>query len=218
MGVNFTILSIDDDKLLLQQMGVWDSTLTVPQIGQIMVDKKIRKLQNLVASESELLLYCSLGDQEKLLDTFAKLDEEVKIKQYKNIKLDVCFELGLDWALVGESLGKTKEKIIGELLSGSYPLINYGFQPGFMYLDGLADGLQVPRLEKPRLRVPQGSLAIGGKYLGVYGSASPGGWNLIGRTPHVYEAYQDKGALPKIGQSIKLNRLTERGYLAKYES
>jgi KipI family sensor histidine kinase inhibitor len=58
-----------------------------------------------------------------------------------------------------------------------------GFSPGFPYLSGLPERLATPRLERPRTRVPAGSVGIGGSQTGVYPQATPGGWRLIGRTP-----------------------------------
>lgn len=57
-----------------------------------------------------------------------------------------------------------------------------GFAPGFAYLTGLPDALAVPRLDSPRARVPAGSVALAGSWCGVYPTASPGGWRLLGRT------------------------------------
>ncbi|WP_298508259.1 allophanate hydrolase subunit 1 [uncultured Nocardioides sp.] len=57
-----------------------------------------------------------------------------------------------------------------------------GFAPGFAYLAGLAEEYAVPRLERPRARVPAGSVALAGSWCGVYPTASPGGWRLLGRT------------------------------------
>lgn len=58
-----------------------------------------------------------------------------------------------------------------------------GFMPGFAYLRGLPPDLAAPRLERPRTRVPAGSVGIGGDRAGIYPFDSPGGWRLIGRTP-----------------------------------
>jgi KipI family sensor histidine kinase inhibitor len=57
-----------------------------------------------------------------------------------------------------------------------------GFQPGFPYLRGLPGAVHAPRRASPRVRVPAGSVAIGGGYCGIYPASSPGGWQLIGRT------------------------------------
>lgn len=57
-----------------------------------------------------------------------------------------------------------------------------GFSPGFAYLTGLPPALHVPRLDRPRPRVPAGAVGVAGEHAGVYPSASPGGWRLLGRT------------------------------------
>jgi KipI family sensor histidine kinase inhibitor len=57
-----------------------------------------------------------------------------------------------------------------------------GFAPGFAYLAGLPEDLAVPRLDTPRTRVPAGAVGLAGSWCGVYPSASPGGWRLLGRT------------------------------------
>ncbi|MCL1875119.1 MAG: 5-oxoprolinase subunit PxpB [Synergistaceae bacterium] len=58
-----------------------------------------------------------------------------------------------------------------------------GFVPGYSYLGGMDESLETPRLKEPRERIPSGSVAIGGKQTGIYPIESPGGWNLIGKTP-----------------------------------
>ena len=70
-----------------------------------------------------------------------------------------------------------------ELASKTFTVAHLGFAPGFIYLDGLSERFRRPRKATPRTRVPAGSIAIGGPYLGIYGTASPGGWNLVGTTP-----------------------------------
>ena len=67
--------------------------------------------------------------------------------------------------------------------SGRYRVAAIGFLPGFVFLDGLDDSLQMPRLEQPRIKVPKGTVGIGGHQTGWYAIESPGGWNSIGRTP-----------------------------------
>lgn len=67
--------------------------------------------------------------------------------------------------------------------SVEYRVAFLGFSPGFAYLAGLPDSLAAARLPSPRLHVPRGSVAIGGRYAGIYPESGPGGWRLIGRTP-----------------------------------
>jgi KipI family sensor histidine kinase inhibitor len=67
--------------------------------------------------------------------------------------------------------------------SATYRVHFLGFTPGFAYLGGLPEALHVPRLARPRKHVPAGTVAIAGSQAGVYPVDSPGGWQLIGRTP-----------------------------------
>ncbi|WP_327299830.1 MULTISPECIES: allophanate hydrolase subunit 1 [unclassified Streptomyces] len=81
-----------------------------------------------------------------------------------------------------------------------------GFAPGFGYLTGLPGHLRVPRRATPRTRVPAGSLALAGPYTGVYPRASPGGWQLIGRTPDpdcLWNQDRDPAALLTPGTRVR---------------
>jgi KipI family sensor histidine kinase inhibitor len=79
-----------------------------------------------------------------------------------------------------------------------------GFAPGFAYLAGLPEELHVPRLDTPRTRVPAGSVALAGGWCGVYPTASPGGWLLIGRTDAVlWDPTADVPALLAPGTRVR---------------
>lgn len=76
------------------------------------------------------------------------------------------------------------EKQVVELHSSvEYVVWFLGFQPGFPYFGGLPERLAMPRRAEPRLLVPAGSVGIGGAQTGIYPLATPGGWQLLGRTP-----------------------------------
>jgi KipI family sensor histidine kinase inhibitor len=79
-----------------------------------------------------------------------------------------------------------------------------GFSPGFAYCSGLPGRLAVPRLDRPRPRVPAGSVGLAGEYTGVYPSTSPGGWRLIGRTDApLWDADRDEPALLVPGTRVR---------------
>lgn len=101
------------------------------------------------------------------------------------IDLPVCYggEHGPDLEEVAALSGLAPDAVIVRHTAGDYRVAMLGFAPGFAYLLGLDPALTVPRLSSPRLRVPAGSVAIGGAQTGVYPSILPGGWRLIGRTP-----------------------------------
>jgi inhibitor of KinA len=90
---------------------------------------------------------------------------------------------GPDLARVAE-LNRLTTDAVCELHAGTtYKVYLMGFSPGFPYLGDLDRRLHTPRLSSPRPRVPAGSVAIGGEHTGIYSVDSPGGWNIIGRTP-----------------------------------
>jgi inhibitor of KinA len=89
---------------------------------------------------------------------------------------------GPDLQRVAEHAKIAPEEVIRRHVASDYTVAMLGFAPGFPYLLGLDPQLATPRLATPRTRVPAGSVAIGGGQTGLYPHASPGGWNLIGRT------------------------------------
>lgn len=100
-----------------------------------------------------------------------------------HIKIPVCYELGLDWPEVERHTSLTKKEIIAKHTSEVYTLAMMGFLPGFIYLSGLHESIVCPRKENPRTKIPAGSVGIGGSQTGIYSLESPGGWQIIGRTP-----------------------------------
>ena len=90
---------------------------------------------------------------------------------------------GQDLLEVCAVLNVTESELLVKLTEHRFEVAHLGFAPGFIYLNGLEERFQLPRLKEPRASVPAGSIALGGKYLGIYGASTPGGWNLLGRTP-----------------------------------
>lgn len=89
-----------------------------------------------------------------------------------------------------------------------YRVAMLGFAPGFSYLLGLPEALQMPRRRDPRLRVPPGSVAIGGVQTGIYPAQLPGGWNLIGRTPlRLFDPVRNPPCLLAAGQSVRFQAI-----------
>ncbi len=89
---------------------------------------------------------------------------------------------GLDLADVALKTNLTPAEVIDAHAGREYLVYCVGFAPGFTYCGALPEQLAVPRLASPRLHVPAGSIGIAGRQTGIYAVASPGGWNLIGRT------------------------------------
>jgi inhibitor of KinA len=83
-----------------------------------------------------------------------------------------------------------------------------GFAPGFAYLGGLPTAIATPRRDAPRTAVPAGSVGIGGDQTGIYPLVSPGGWNLIGRTPlSLFDAKRTAPTLLAVGDRVRFRAI-----------
>lgn len=92
-------------------------------------------------------------------------------------------EVGIDLGEVSQQTGMSRDEIIAMHTAAHYSVYAIGFAPGFAYLGLTHDALRVSRKASPRLRVPKGSVALADNQTAIYPSVSPGGWQIIGRTP-----------------------------------
>lgn len=97
------------------------------------------------------------------------------------VEIPVTYD-GPDLTDVAAHCGLTAEEVVRRHTAAEYCVYFIGFQPGFAYLGGLDTSLHTPRRAEPRVAVPAGSVGIGGAQTGIYPLATPGGWQLIGRT------------------------------------
>lgn len=123
---------------------------------------------------------------ETMLALLNKLAQEVSAHDFpgRDVEIPVHYggEDGPDLATVAAHTGLSMRDLVEQHSAAHYLVYFLGFQPGFAYLGGLPPALATPRLAEPRLKVPAGSVGIGGSQTGIYPAASPGGWQLIGRT------------------------------------
>ena len=124
-----------------------------------------------------------------------------------SVELRVVFD-GADLADVAELTGRSVPALVEALTTAQLTVAFGGFAPGFGYLSGLPDDLHVPRRATPRTRVPAGSVALAGPFAGVYPQASPGGWQLVGRTDALlFDVDRDPPALLVPGMSVRLRQV-----------
>ncbi len=122
-------------------------------------------------------------------------------------------EMGPDIENVAEHNHKTVDEVIKIHTSEEYLIYMIGFIAGFPYLGGMSKEIATPRLKSPRVKIEGGSVGIAGEQTGIYPVASPGGWQLIGRTPlKLYDADREKPILLEAGQYIKFCSVTEAEY------
>ncbi|OKH78443.1 allophanate hydrolase [Mycobacterium sp. ST-F2] len=98
-----------------------------------------------------------------------------------DVVIDVVYD-GMDLEEVAKLTGLAPDEVIAAHTGSLWRVAFGGFTPGFAYLVGGDERLQVPRRSEPRTRVPAGSVALAGEFAGVYPRETPGGWQLIGRT------------------------------------
>jgi len=150
----------------------------------------------------------------KMKGLLGQLDS-IQIPPSEVLEIPVLYggEEGPDLAFVAEHNGKTQEEVIKIHTSTEYLIYMLGFTPGFTYLGGMSDEIATPRLKTPRVKIPAGSVGIAGSQTGVYPIDSPGGWQLIGRTPvRMYDADRETPILPQAGQYIKFYAIDKAEY------
>jgi KipI family sensor histidine kinase inhibitor len=121
------------------------------------------------------------------------------------IRIPVCYEAAFapDMENVSAHTGLAASEIIARHTKPVYRIYMLGFLPGFPYLGGLDSALETPRLTTPRTKIPAGAVGIGGAQTGIYPLESPGGWQLIGRTPvQVYDPRRKDPFLYRAGDNI----------------
>lgn len=127
------------------------------------------------------------------------------------IEIAVCYsgDLAPDLDDVASQAGLSADETIALHTGATYTVHMIGFAPGFPYLAGLDPRIATPRRAEPRTRVAAGSVGIGGEQTGIYPMATPGGWNLIGRTPlMLFEATRDPAALLRVGDRVRFIRIS----------
>jgi inhibitor of KinA len=126
------------------------------------------------------------------------------------VEVPVCYdaEFGLDLEVVAQHSGLSPNDVVARHAAARYDVRCVGSIPGFPYLSGLPAKLATPRRESPRTAVPAGSVAIGGAQTGIYPLRSPGGWNIIGRTPlRLFEVTPKPAALLRAGDRVRFIRI-----------
>lgn len=135
----------------------------------------------------------------------------------RTVEIPVCYggDFGPDLAFVAQHNGLTEEEVIRIHTSGTYSVSMIGFAPGFPFISGMSENIAAPRRESPRLRIPERTVGIAGMQTGVYPIETPGGWQLIGRTPlRLFRPEQEIPSLLRAGDKIVFTPITESEYVS----
>ncbi|SEL14418.1 5-oxoprolinase subunit PxpB [Parapedobacter koreensis] len=136
------------------------------------------------------------------------------------IMIPVCYgdRFGPDLEEVAQEHGMTPDELIQLHRTAIYRVHLIGFTPGFAYLGGLPDRLATPRRASPRSAVPAGSVGIAGKQTGIYSLETPGGWQIIGRTPlRLFDPHRAQPTLLKAGDTVVFQAITPHQFESDYK-
>jgi len=196
------------------------------------VNEKVRRMALAIQAESIegmietvptyrslLVLYNPLIlPADELKKRLIRLEEELKQTSFPDPKLTKIPVLyggayGPDLEGVARHHQISPEEVVRLHCSKPYFIYMIGFMPGFPYMGELPDTLITPRLKTPRLSVPAGSVAIAQKQTGIYPMESPGGWQIVGRTPiKLFDPEKDPPALLQMGDLVQFYPISEKEF------
>lgn len=179
LGESAVVLELEPPVQLATQKRIWRLTQRLADVPDVV--EAIPGMNNITVV---------LRDPHSLaLDAIERLqrwweESEALEPESRTIEIPVLYgkTAGPDLGLVAEHCRMTEKQVVELHASIDYVVWFLGFQPGFPYLGGMPEALATPRRAEPRVRVPAGTVAIGGAQTGIYPLETPGGWNLIGRT------------------------------------
>ena len=194
----------------------------VMALKMVLEREPIRGIVELIPTYCSLLIqydpmdlrYGQLRDRLEALVT--QLDEvEMPPKQVVEIPVAYGGEYGPDLGEVARTHNISEEEVIKLHSEPEYPIYMLGFVAGFPYLGGMNKAIATPRKKSPRLKIEAGSVGIAGEQTGIYSVESPGGWQIIGRTPlKLYDVNRNEPVLLKAGQYIKFKPITKEEFRA----
>ncbi|MGH2820260.1 MAG: 5-oxoprolinase subunit PxpB [Actinomycetota bacterium] len=132
------------------------------------------------------------------------------------VEIPVCYghELGPDLDFVARHNGLSAEEVVRIHHEPEYLVYMIGFSPGFPYLGGMSSRIAAPRRESPRKAIPAGTVGIAGQQTGVYPIETPGGWQLIGRTPlRLFRPELSPPSLLRVGDAVRFEAISRDAYL-----
>lgn len=133
---------------------------------------------------------------------------EVTVEPADEVVVPVVYD-GPDLTFVADAWGVTEDEVVRRHTDLSFTSAFCGFSPGFAYLTGLPAELAVPRLDTPRSRVAAGAVGLADTWCGVYPTASPGGWRLLGRTDApLWDLSRDEPALLAPGTRVRFEAVS----------
>ena len=219
--MNLEILPLGDNALLIN----FDQQID-PEVHQQVVDLS----EKLTAAHIRGIIYvqpayCSLTigydhseiEYQELKRSIQEIEPPAKVADMpgRSLVLPVCYQApyNLDLSEISKNAGLSEQEIIRLHTTTTYRVYLLGFLPGFPYLGVLPEQLHFSRRAQPRIKISERSVGIAGKQTGIYPSESPGGWNILGRTPlPIFRTDSEHPFLFKTGDQVKFEAINSQTY------
>lgn len=211
------------DKALTIEYGNEISEDISSKVRSMMVALEINKIDGIVEivpTYRSLMVHYNplIIGYDKLVNKLKSLEnklQDISLPEPEVIEIPTVYggEYGPDIGNVAKHNKITVEEVVKIHSSKEYLIYMLGFTPGFPYLGGMNGKIATPRLKSPRTKINKGSVGIAGSQTGIYPIDSPGGWQLIGKTPlKLYEPNREVPILLKAGNYIKFVPIFEGEY------
>lgn len=210
---NVKIMTAGDSSILIQFGNSIDPDINarIAATVQLMKEQHIEGVVDIIPAFCSLLInydprVISYDEMKTRMEKILSVEIAAGARRKKVYEIPVCYggEFGPDLPTIAEHAGLSEQEVIDIHSSTDYLIYMLGFLPGFTYLGGLDERIHTPRLANPRIRIPAGSVGIGGSQTGIYPMDSPGGWQLMGMTPvKTYDPDREVPILVEAGDYIR---------------
>ena len=194
------------------------SEFDLPRLGKAILDQRLPFIEEVIATEVEICLKWNQHYYPGALSALSEIDFTANNQREDDVsrvlEAPVWFSSrDEDWTAIAEQTGLDRGNYIKALLACRFQVAMIGFLPGFLYLTGLPQELQVARKAIPSKKTTRNAFALGGKYAGIYSLPSPAGWHVIGQ---LAVQLLDVDRLPPLlvepGDTIVLQAIDEARY------
>ncbi len=159
-------------------------------------------------------------DEQQIIEEVKQLlhnkSQQDGIIESRSIEIPVCYdiEFGLDLEYLSKTKKLSTDEVINLHTNIDYFVYAIGFSPGFPYMGEVVEELMTPRLSNPRTKVPRGSVGIAERQTAIYPQLSPGGWNILGRTPiEMFNTDYDGFSYLRVGDKVTFKPISKKEFI-----